>query len=175
MDIHISDSCSTFGVTGFLWIFQGFLRGVCAYFWVFGGVLLQNEDFILSGVILVEKHHLIVNSSRHFKWTELCDSQGKATVFDKWWPPKTNENSDKFVYFEFGVFWRGNVSFCGTLYPTGIVHRSVDVWWSALYSIPLQSRRICLHVNSDIDNYCCGPICCHHFPIPGSNAGKGQR
>ena len=106
-------------------------------------------------------------------WVTYVILKAKATVFHKWWTPKTNENSDKFVYFEFGVFWRGNVSFCGTLYPTGIFHWSVDVWWSALYSIPLQSRRFCLHINSDVDNYCCGPICCHHLSIPGSNAGKG--
>ena len=86
------------------------------------GVLLKNEDFILSGVILVDN---IV-----WLWIQAVISSGlsyvipkvKATVFHKWWTPKTNENSDKFIHFEFGFFWRGNVSFCGTLYPSGIFH-----------------------------------------------------
>ena len=166
------DDLVLFEISGFLWIFQGFLQDFRAFVLGIFWVLLKNEDFFLLGVILVENIiwlwiQAIISSELSY-----VIPKAKATVFHKWWTPKTNENSDKFVYFEFGVFWRGNVSFCGTLYPTGIFHRSVDVWWSALYTIPLQSRSFCLHINSDVDNYCCGPICCYHLSIPGSNAGK---
>ena len=155
-----------------LWIFQGFLRGFRAFVLGIFWVLLKNEDFILSGVILVENIIWLWIQAVISSELSYVILKAKATVFHKCWTPKTNENSVKFVYFEFGVFWRGNVSFCGTLYPTGIFHRSVDVWWSALYTIPLQSRRFCLHINSDVDNYCCGPICCCCLSIPDSNAGK---
>ena len=139
---------------------------VLGIFWVLLYFILSGALYLVENIIWLWIQAVI---SSELSYVIL---KAKATVFHKCWTPKTNENSVKFVYFEFGVFWRGNVSFCGTLYPSGIFHRKVDVWWSALYSIPLQSRRFCLHINSDVDNYCCGPICCYHLSIPGSNAGK---